>query len=124
VAITTDQRHQSLVSEWVVEEAQGGLDLENPAARVVDSGYGDDSVGNSGIHGANESLVLEGDHDHVEAGIDGQAYGSLEIRVELAHAQPIGDEEALKTQLAFQQIGEQISVRVQLQAVPAALFFY
>src|SRR5260370_29659874 len=103
------------------EQADGRLDPQDSPARVLDPGVRNDSRLDGVIHRAYEPLVLEWNHDHVETGVYRQADRTLEAWVELAHAEPVGDEESAKAKLALEHIRQQVAMRVQLQTVPAAV---
>ena len=62
-----------------------------------------------------------GNHDHVQAGIDGLLDIVFEVGRNLVNRRPVGHEKAAEAEFIFQNIGQQIFVPVHLCAIPTAV---
>ncbi len=107
------------VGAAAVEQAGLGLDPQNPAHRIVQPPRLDFAGPGMRDEAGVQPLPAVGRHVHVEPGVErGEAIGDAAAG-DLAVRVPVADHQALEPHPALEHVGQQRTVAVVLDAVPA-----
>ncbi len=113
------QRFGSLRRQPSIHQARGELDRENPPNGLVDSSLLDLAGLHLGQHILVQRLPVLRHHHHIDSRIDRLSTIVWPTATHLTNAIPIAHHETVKTQLVAQNICEQLTVTVNLVAIPA-----
>jgi hypothetical protein len=123
VVLRAELLGEARVGERVLEQPHGELDAEDAADGVVYAVEPDLPLLDL-LHNVGDELgVVVGDHDHVDAGVDGLLDGVVVVLVrrrgDPVHGLPVRDHEPAEVHLALERVRDEELVLVHLHAVPA-----
>ena len=117
-----DRSGQAGITVGVIEQAELEFDTQDAADRIIDAFDGDITLFDGLFHDPREGEVIIRNHAHIDTGIDAR-HDRVVIAavVDLSHAAPVGDNKAIESQFAFENIRNPEFGGMHLDPVPAAI---